>query len=178
VLVRLPFPQPIALRANSMRSSKLLTPGMNQQHGSALIEVLVSILIFAMGILGILGLQTNTVGVAADARYRTEAAALADEYVALMSIANPANLGDYKTGGTAFSAWRDVRVKPTGANAALAPVALPNASVTVDLPAVIDLDDGNQATITVRWRGASAENDSTHITKTTIPPARPSEGIL
>jgi type IV pilus assembly protein PilV len=158
---------------NAMRNSA----SYSTQRGSGLIEVLVSILIFAMGILGILGLQTSTVGVAADARYRTEAAALVDEYVALMSVADPSTLDSYKTGGAAFGAWYTQRIDPT--NAALAPVVLPNADFFVTFPAALSTTAGNNVTVTVTWRGASAKptDVSTHITRTTIPPERPSEAI-
>jgi type IV pilus assembly protein PilV len=154
------------------------------QGGSALIEILVSILIFAMGILGILGLQTTTVGVAADARYRTEAAALADEYIALMVTADPLTLSNYVTGGSAFTAWYNVRVRPTAAT--LVPVALPNADFEVDVinpvantPVAINAAAGNTVRVTVNWRASSEKttDEHTHVTRTTIPPPRPPESL-
>ncbi len=145
------------------------------QQGSALIEILVSILIFAVGILGILGLQTTTVGVASDARFRTEAAALADEYVALMSIADPSTLGTYASGGSAFTAWSNLKVVPT--NAALTSVALPNATFAVAFPAGVSATAGTAVNITITWRGASETNGGRHVTRTSIAGPRPTESL-
>ena len=50
-----------------------------RQSGFFLIEALVAILIFSLGILGMVALGGTAMGAQADARYRTDAAALADE---------------------------------------------------------------------------------------------------
>jgi type IV pilus assembly protein PilV len=47
------------------------------QHGVILIEVLVSILIFSVGVLAIVGLQANMIQNTADAKYRSEASYIA-----------------------------------------------------------------------------------------------------
>ena len=52
------------------------------QGGVVILEVLVSIVIFAVGVLGIVGLQAVTAKAGINARFRTEAAALSDELVA------------------------------------------------------------------------------------------------
>jgi type IV pilus assembly protein PilV len=146
------------------------------QSGAALIEVMVSIIIFALGILGILGLQTSTVSVAADARFRTEAAALADEYIALMTLEDPANLSNYATGGSRFNEWKALRVSST--NAALRAATLPNADITVDLGAAGPAGDTPVA-VTVTWLGANDNSTAArrHISKTSIPAAAPT-GII
>jgi len=50
---------------------------MNKQAGVVLIEALLGILIFSIGILALIGMQSVAVKNTADARYRTEAAFLA-----------------------------------------------------------------------------------------------------
>ena len=62
-----------------MLSSKRLTPSraaarLRRQGGFMLIEALIAILIFSIGILGIVGLQAAAVNQSTDARYRSEAA--------------------------------------------------------------------------------------------------------
>ena len=51
---------------------------MHQQAGSFLIEALLGILIFSLGILALIGMQASAISAQSDARYRIEAANLAD----------------------------------------------------------------------------------------------------
>ena len=50
-----------------------------QQHGFFLIEALIAILIFSLGILGMVGMGGSAIGAQSDARYRTDAANLAND---------------------------------------------------------------------------------------------------
>lgn len=52
------------------------------QRGVSLIEVLVAILLVSLGVLGVIGLQSRSVSVLSETRYRVEAAGLADELIA------------------------------------------------------------------------------------------------
>jgi type IV pilus assembly protein PilV len=60
----------------------------NRQTGSMLIEVLIAILIFSVGILGIVGLQASAVNASSDAKYRSEAALLANELIGKMWVSD------------------------------------------------------------------------------------------
>jgi len=57
-----------------------------RQSGFFLIEALVAILIFSLGVLGMVALGGTAMGAQTDARYRTDAAALADELAAAIVI--------------------------------------------------------------------------------------------
>lgn len=59
-----------------------------KQNGVMLLEALIAILIFSIGILGIVGLQATAVKQSTDARYRAEAAQLAEQLMAQMWISN------------------------------------------------------------------------------------------
>lgn len=74
-----------AMRANSRRVSL-------GQHGAFLLEALVAILIFSIGILGIVGLQATSVRYVGDAQYRGEAAFLVSSYLSKMWAADYKNL--------------------------------------------------------------------------------------
>ena len=51
----------------------------SKQHGVSLIELLVAILIFAFGMLGLAGLQNRTLGFSQVSLYRSQATALSDD---------------------------------------------------------------------------------------------------
>ena len=65
----------MASRAPRSRSSRF------PQDGSALLEALVAILIFSFGVLGLVGILAASVRATNDARYRAEAANLANALI-------------------------------------------------------------------------------------------------
>jgi len=77
-----------------------------RQTGSYLLEVLVAILIFAFGVLGLIGLLGSSIRMTNDARYRAEAANLANGMIADMWTTTSANVdSDFGSGGTKLAAW-------------------------------------------------------------------------
>jgi len=58
-----------------------LTSRPGTQRGSFLIEALIGILIFSLGILALVGMQAAAISAQSDARYRTEASNLAQQMV-------------------------------------------------------------------------------------------------
>jgi type IV pilus assembly protein PilV len=63
---------------------KQTLPQSKRQSGVMLIEALIAILIFSIGILGLVGLQATAVKASGDAKYRSEAALLANELIGRM----------------------------------------------------------------------------------------------
>jgi len=59
-----------------------------------MLEALISILIFSFGILGLIGIQANAVGLSIDAKYRADAAYLANQIVSQMWV-DRANMDSY-----------------------------------------------------------------------------------
>lgn len=59
-----------------------------QQGGVMLLEALIAILIFSIGILGVVGLQATAVRQSTEARYRSEAAHLAEQLLGTMWTSN------------------------------------------------------------------------------------------
>lgn len=64
------------------------------QKGVFLLEALIAILIFSVGILGLVGLQSTMARNTTEAGYRSEANYIAQQVLGAM-WANPCNLGDY-----------------------------------------------------------------------------------
>ncbi len=108
-----------------------LTHSKRAQQGSMLLEALISILIFSIGILAIIGLQATSIKLSGDAKYRLDASMLANQHIAMMwtdvgSATNaatpfdPLEFTSYANGGVNFNPWFN--------NVA---AILPNASATV-----------------------------------------------
>lgn len=65
---------------------KQANPQRRNQQGATLIEVLVAVLIFSFGLLGLIGLQSRAMQFSGDADGTNRAAALASEIAAYMNI--------------------------------------------------------------------------------------------
>lgn len=114
-----------------------------REHGFTLIEALIALALFALGIMGMIGAMTSHARIGVDARFRSEAAAAADELVARMQTASPiTRVTDYETGGTAFNDWLTNRLRATG-------TGLPGADAEVDFSVVGA--DARTARIEIRW---------------------------
>jgi type IV pilus assembly protein PilV len=121
------------------------------QAGFSLIEVLTAILIFSLGILGLVGLQTQAIQFSTSAEDSNRAAMLANEIVATMWVNQSATVPD-----AALTAWQ-ARVADPKVD------GLPNGVGDVDVA-------GNQATITITWRApnAPAGSQNRYVTQATI----------
>ena len=139
------------------------------QGGVVILEVLVSIVIFAVGVLGIVGLQAVTAKAGIDARFRTEAAALSDELVAraqtwtdLTTLATNFQ-GATATGGTEYQSWFDNRL-------ARATTGLPGAQATVAFPAPFTpAGAGVLMTVETSWQAPGGDSRSSHTTVAALP---------
>lgn len=122
----------------------------------ALIEVLVSILLFSLGILGMIGLQTRAMNFSVDAADRNRAALLANEIATTMWLNNSITVDT-----SAGTAWA-TRIADTSKD------GLPGATATV--AAVTTLV--NTADITIEWTPPqrSSTDKSRLTTRITLPP--------
>ncbi|UTY59172.1 prepilin-type N-terminal cleavage/methylation domain-containing protein [Massilia sp. erpn] len=95
-----------------------------RQQGVALLEVLVSVVILAIGLLGAVGLQARSYAALSDAGLRAEATMAADKLLGTMSN-DQANLGNYALadGGQPKDELKPWLTETT--------TAIPNAKVTV-----------------------------------------------
>jgi type IV pilus assembly protein PilV len=71
----------------------------DSQAGVMLIEALIGILIFSIGILALIGMQAAAMRNTTDAKYRSEAGFLASQIVSQMWV-DRGNLANYATAGT------------------------------------------------------------------------------
>lgn len=119
-----------------------------QQKGSVLLEGLIAILIFSMGILAIVGMQAGAIKTVSDSQYRTEASFLASRIISEVWASNPLNLATFSS-SPQFNAWKtEVQNRLPSAN-----------TFPPTLTLVGDTNNGFVATVTVNWR-APGDSDS------------------
>ncbi|MBK9116817.1 MAG: type IV pilus modification protein PilV [Betaproteobacteria bacterium] len=116
-----------------------MTPVANphRQRGSFLLEALVAVLIVALGVLGLVGLQARAMQDTDESQYRSEAAFLANDVISQMWTSDQTTLeGDFENNATSGSPYDnfktivqrrlpgadlqdpDITVTPRGATAA------------------------------------------------------------
>jgi type IV pilus assembly protein PilV len=127
----------------------------NGQSGVMLLEALIGILIFSLGILAMVGMQAMSIKLATDSRDRAEASNLATQLVGQMWL-NRAALATYQYSG--------IGTEPAALTTWIAQVnaSLPNAAATPPVVTVgaspLGASAGTQTTVTLRW---NSPTDST-----------------
>lgn len=133
-----------------------------KQSGVMLLEALIGILIFSIGILAMVGLQTLSIKNQADAKYRADASYLANQIIGQM-WADRTNLATYQhypttTGATSLCNF-------SGAASTQANVTAWTTKVAGTLPGAVStrqqiiIGAGNQVTVVVCWK---APNETTY----------------
>jgi len=119
----------------------------SRQEGVMLLEALLGILIFSLGILAVVGMQAMAVKTVAESKYRMDAGFLANEIIGEMWV-NRANIATYNySGGTPPAVLVSWVAKVQG--------ALPGATVS---PPDIDVAAGNTVTVTIFWQHPEEAN--------------------
>ncbi|MCG2595091.1 type IV pilus modification protein PilV [Ramlibacter sp. XY19] len=133
------------------------------QRGFSLVEVLVAIVVFSFGVLGLVRLQATAVKMSTDARQRAEATFLADQLLARLLISNPATATEFNhmAGGTSACA-------PTGTASTNATLLDWMSQVTAAFPRVnaseqqVIVGGTNNADVTIRLCWKNGEDDLPH----------------
>jgi len=134
-----------------MKNPSEITRRRNQ-GGIALLEVLVSVLLFSLGLLGLIGLQARAVSFSVDAEDRNRAALLANEVVALMWLNQSTTVP-----AAALDAWKlRVAAPQTG--------GLPNGVGKVAVAGT-----GKAADVTITWQAPSRSTGSQLTTHVELP---------
>lgn len=113
-----------------------------KQRGSVLLESMIAILIFSMGILAIVGLQAASIKNTASAKYRTDASMLANQIIGQM-WADDKTTASLQTSYNSPSGAKYITWKANVAN------ALPG--VASNAPTVA-IDASNRVTVTIWWQ--------------------------
>ena len=157
---------------------------LRDQSGMVLLEALIGILIFTIGVLGLIGLQASTISAAADAQYRGEAAQLAEQILSqvwlntdrttLASLQSSINTFAYNTTGsncaysggatdttnTVLSGW-------VTSVTSTATTRLPGTTSTM-LQVAVTASANNQVAVTVCWQAPKDPLPRRHVMMTNI----------
>jgi len=98
-----------------------------------LLEALVAILIFTVGVIAVMGMQAASISQVSAAKYRTDASYLANQIIGRMWVDQP-NLATYTATGAAGRVTWDATVAAT----------LPGGAGTIAIA-------GSQVTVTITW---------------------------
>jgi type IV pilus assembly protein PilV len=152
-------------------------PRPRLQSGSMLLEGLIAVLIFSMGILAIVGMQAAAVKASGDAKYRSDAGLLANELIGRMWVGNrtQATLQTAfsstitpASGGASYQAWAWVGGDAAHPGTQTSPAAgtvlatLPGAATNLPTVVITPVTTTNPATsrvvVTIFWQ---APNETT-----------------
>ena len=137
-----------------------MTSKPSSQQGVVLLEALIGILIFSLGILALVAMQAVSVSNVSNARCRTEAAFLANEIISQVWVDRGANYGNVPN----YAIASGNPVSPAGyAWVRKVYATLPGSNVNrPDVVIVTPPEGGRQVTVTVRWRAPDAVAVSNH----------------
>lgn len=127
-----------------------MTYHSKHQRGVALIEVLMAVLIFSVGILGLVGLQSRAIQLSMDTEDRNRAALLANELVNEMWLRRTPNVP-----AGVVTAWEDKIAATTKSG-------LPGGEGAYSV-------DGRQADVTITWQSPGASTKSRLTTRVVLP---------
>lgn len=130
-----------------------------REAGWTLMDGLIAIVVFSIGVLGLLALYLYSIRNSSEAEYRADAAFFANLAIASMWADDKKTLAaNYASpSGSKFLVWQaEVQDAYTG---------LPNATGP-NAPA-IDVEPGNRVTVTVRWQASGGESHQ-YLTETRI----------
>lgn len=130
----------------------------DKQRGSFVLEALIAILLFAIGILAIIGLQSASIRNTAGAKYRTDASLLANRIIGQMWVDDKTNatlVANFSSpAGAKYPAWANTVAQ-----------ALPGAATNAP---TISIDANNVATVTVFWQAPNDVAPHNYSTSATI----------
>lgn len=119
------------------------------ESGVMLLEALVAMAIFLVGILGLIALQTRATQISMNGQLRSSASFFAGQVISEMRLVSPASLASsYSTGNASYAAWANIVKNPQ--------TGLPGANLAGNQPtiAISTTPTGTQrAIVTLLWQG-------------------------
>ncbi|GGA08490.1 hypothetical protein [Dyella caseinilytica] len=146
------------------------------RRGFVLIDALVAIVIFSIGIVGLVELQASAIQMTNAASYRLNAAMFADQVIAQMWAYDPDQLssdyvGSHGNGGTKYMTWlSSIDCTSTSHATGCLPgiPANPPSIQVVQQPITNSSNNQYQVTVTVNWRAPGDNSAHSYVSITDI----------
>ena len=133
-----------------------------KQSGVMLLEALIGILIFSIGVLAVVGLQANTINFVTDSKSRADASFMANQIIGKMWV-NRANLNTYAcnpcttANGNADTQQWVAQMQSGGST------PLPGVTNLVNRPQIVMGGVNNQVTVTIFWQTPRSSGSHSHV---------------
>lgn len=120
------------------------------------IEAIIAIIVFLVGVLGVVQIQTNTIQAVSDAQYRINASYLADSLIGQMWVDKP-NATTYAPGKAEYDAWL-----------AEVTASMPGVATNPPILTFATTASGTLVNLTILWSDPSTGNVSRHVAESLI----------
>lgn len=154
------------------RPAHAASSSSRRTSGIVLIDVMIAILLFSIGILGMVALQSSAIKLSSDANYRTDAAMFADQVISNMWTADPSKLTtDYPSpSGSAFKAWAaTIDCASTTRATGCLPGTASNVP-TITVTPLTNVASNYLVTVKVNWRAPNDTGPHNYVSTTQIGP--------
>lgn len=132
-----------------------------KQKGSMLLEALIAILIFSMGILALMGMQATAINTVSESKYRSDAGFLANRIIGQI-WADRANLASYACNPCTTAGTGNVDTRAWTAEIQSGTLQLPGVTDAANQP-TITLGANNQVQVQVFWQAPDATAQRNHL---------------
>lgn len=127
------------MRSDILNTEATTTASRKQQSGSFLIEALVSVLLFMVGLIGLMGASAQAVNQLSQSKYRNDASFLSEELIGEIWVAAGTSPAAPYLASANYAAWQ-ARVQST----------LPGGTGT----ATVNVPAANMLTLVITWPDA------------------------
>jgi type IV pilus assembly protein PilV len=132
-----------------------------KQKGSMLLEALIAILIFSMGILALMGMQATAINTVSESKYRSDAGFLTNRILGQI-WADRANLASYACNPCTTTGTGNADTRAWATEIQSGALQLPGVTDAANQP-TITLGASNQVQVQIFWRAPNATAQRNHL---------------
>ena len=132
-----------------------------EQRGAMLLEALIAILIFSMGILALMGMQATVINTVSESKYRSDAGFLANRIIGQI-WADRANIGTYACNPCTTTGTGNIDTRAWATEIQSGALQLPGVTDAANQP-TITLGANNQVQVQIFWQTPNATVQRNHL---------------
>ena len=132
-----------------------------EQRGAMLLEALIAILIFSMGILALMGMQVTAINTVSESKYRSDAGFLANRIIGQI-WADRANIGTYACNPCTTTGTGNIDTRAWATEIQSGALQLPGVTDAANQP-TITLGANNQVMLQMFWQTPDVTAQRNHL---------------